>query len=118
MDKRRANDPNGAAGADDTGRKQRGAPFQPGQSGNPSGRPKGARSRLSEAFLAEFHTDWEEHGKAVIAAVREQRPHEYLRVAASLIPKQIGIEPDSRPYRELSDEELTAIILKGQEPQA
>jgi hypothetical protein len=30
-----------------------GRPFRPGQSGNPRGRPKGSRHKLSEQFLAE-----------------------------------------------------------------
>lgn len=40
--------------ADNTAGKQRGRPFEPGQSGNPAGKPKGARhatTRLVEALL-------------------------------------------------------------------
>jgi len=40
--------------AENTAKKQRGRPFEPGQSGNPSGRPKGARNKttlLVEALL-------------------------------------------------------------------
>ena len=39
---------------DNTAQKQRGRPFEPGQSGNPNGRPKGARNHatvLAEALL-------------------------------------------------------------------
>lgn len=39
---------------ENTAEKQRGRPFQPGQSGNPNGRPKGARNHatvLAEALL-------------------------------------------------------------------
>ncbi|WP_458193262.1 DUF5681 domain-containing protein [Bradyrhizobium sp. UFLA05-153] len=30
-------------------------PWPPGQSGNPAGRPRGSRSKLSESFLSDFH---------------------------------------------------------------
>jgi hypothetical protein len=38
--------------ADNTAEKQRGRPFEPGQSGNPNGRPKGARNRVSQEVEA------------------------------------------------------------------
>jgi hypothetical protein len=38
--------------ADKTAEKQRGRPFEPGQSGNPNGRPKGARNRVSQEVEA------------------------------------------------------------------
>lgn len=45
---------NEADGAENTAGKQRGRPFEPGQSGNPAGKPKGARhatTRLVESLL-------------------------------------------------------------------
>lgn len=38
------------AGADDTAGKQRGRPFEKGQSGNPAGRPKGSRNATTVAL--------------------------------------------------------------------
>lgn len=93
--------------SDHTGEKQRPAHlFKPGQSGNPAGRPKGARSRFSEAFLDDFCADWEEHGKLAIQTMRSERPHEYVKVAASLLPKELKIETTS----DLTDEQLDARI--------
>jgi hypothetical protein len=40
------------APADNTAEKQRGRPFEPGQSGNPLGRPKGARNKTTLAIEA------------------------------------------------------------------
>jgi hypothetical protein len=66
--------------------------FKPGQSGNPKGRPKGARAKLSEKLLDIFGKDFAKHGRAVIEQVRTERPGDYLKVAASLIPKQVEAE--------------------------
>jgi hypothetical protein len=66
---------------------------------------KGARDRLSAAFLTDFAEDYETHGKAVIQTVREQDPATYLRLAASLLPKLLEIE-ERTPESELTDEQL------------
>ena len=86
----------------------------PGQSGNPLGRPKGSRNKLSEDFLNAFAQDFEQHGAAVIEKVRGERPQDYLRVAASLLPKHMEIETNRhRSVGELSDEELTDLVTNG-----
>ena len=95
---------------DNTGQKQD-TRFQPGQSGNLAGRPKGARNKLSENFINAFALDFEQHGAAVIEKVRKERPQDYLKVAASLLPKQMEIEAGrTRPLSELSDGELIELL--------
>lgn len=76
--------------------------FKPGQSGNPAGRPKGARAKLGEAFLQEMQADFAEHGKKVIALVREEKPGQYLKVVASILPKEFSAdEPTMNALAEL-----------------
>lgn len=79
---------------DNTGQKQ--PHWRPGESGNPAGRPKGSRNKLGEDFLSAFSKDFALHGAGVIERVRSDRPHDYLRVVVSILPKIIKTE-DDRP---------------------
>lgn len=83
-------------------------PFKPGQSGNPAGRPKGARNKLGEAFVQALHDSFQLHGPETIETVRTERPHEYLKVVASLLPKQIEVKEAA--FDGVSDEELAALV--------
>jgi hypothetical protein len=61
--------------AEHTAQKQRGRPFQPGQSGNPNGRPKGARNRVTRAIEALIDGQAEALGaKAVEKALQGDSP--------------------------------------------
>ena len=83
---------------------------------NPAGRPKGTRNKLSENFLHAFARDFEQHGAAVIEKVRNERPQDYLKIAASLLPKEMAIEPSrTRSLSELSDAELLHLVADGTE---
>ncbi|MDW9802795.1 hypothetical protein GOA91_07665 [Sinorhizobium meliloti] len=74
--------------------------FKPG---NP-GRPKGARNKLGEAFLEAMHADFEEHGASVIETVRKEKPDQYLKVVASILPKDLNVNINSMD--DLTDEQL------------
>jgi hypothetical protein len=63
------------------------------------------RNRLTEVALQMLGDDFSEHGAAVIEEVRKTKPHVYLQVVASLLPRQVQMEKLS-PLGELSDEEL------------
>lgn len=69
---------------------------------NGGGRPKGSRNKLGEAFVAALHDDFEKHGVETIAKVRDTDPVAYVKVVASLLPKEIKIEA----VNDLSDEQL------------
>jgi hypothetical protein len=73
---------------ENTGQKQVDSRFKPGQSGNPAGRPKGSRNKLSEAFISDFCALWAELGADALRRVATDDPASFVRVAASLLPKQ------------------------------
>lgn len=75
--------------ADDTAPKQRGIPFKPGQSGNPNGRPKGARSRLGEAFLSDLADAWAANGVAAIERVAKSDPGTFCKIVSNVLPKEV-----------------------------
>jgi hypothetical protein len=74
---------------------------------NPGGKPVGARNRLQGKFLNALADDFEEHGVAAIARMREEDPSAYVRAVASLMPKELEIK---RPLEELSDDDLATAI--------
>ncbi len=81
-------------------------PWKPGQSGNPLGRPKGSRNKLAEDFIKDLHEAWQTQGKETIERVISERPHEFLKVVAGLLPKEIKIKDE---LSEFSDEQLAAL---------
>ena len=70
-------------------------PFKPGQSGNPKGRPKGARNRLGTQFLEALEADFNQFGPQAIALVREKKPEVYIKVVADLLPKEANINVEA-----------------------
>jgi Family of unknown function (DUF5681) len=99
-------------------------PWQPGQSGNPKGRPKGARNRLGTQFLEALEADFNQFGPQAIALVRETRPDAYIRVVAGLLPKEANINIEANEafvelWRRISDglgDELADSLDAEQEP--
>lgn len=84
------------------------APWEPGKSGNPLGRPKGARNKLTEAFWSDLYGAWLDHGASAIRAMIEDKPGDFVKVVASQMPKEFLVNTGA--LNEISDEDLAEFI--------
>jgi hypothetical protein len=66
--------------------------WAPGQSGNPAGRPKGARSRLAEDFLRDLTKSWETEGPAALLTCAREHPEKYVKIVADLMPREAVLD--------------------------
>lgn len=81
--------------------------WKPGQSPNPGGKPAGARNRLQGDFLNALAEDFSNNGRVAIERTREETPAQYVKIIASLMPKELEIK---RPLEELTDDDLIAAV--------
>ena len=80
------------------------AQFKKGQ----GGRVKGARNRLSMAFVEALAKEFSEFGPEAIRICRIERPTEFIKIVASVLPKEFELT-DSR-LTEITDEELDRLL--------
>jgi hypothetical protein len=81
---------NDEAASDNTEEKQSGLiPFKPGQSGNPSGRPKGSRSRISEKFLTKLEDIFDRRGDDALEKAVTANPMKFIQLVAGLLPARL-----------------------------
>src|SRR5262249_20085535 len=55
---------------------------------NPAGRPKGSKHKLQTSFWNDLHRTWKERGANALSWVAENDPSTFVRVCASLMPKE------------------------------
>lgn len=84
------------------------APWKPGQSGNPNGRPKGLRDKLHADFIRAIADDFAKHGVATVEKVRVTLPGLYIKVVADLLPQQVEVKDTT--FDGLTDANLQLLI--------
>src|SRR5262249_33936913 len=63
--------------------------------GNPAGRKPGDRNKFGTHFISDFYADWVQHGAAAIEKLRLESPKDYVKVAASLLPRELHVKAAS-----------------------
>lgn len=71
-------------------------------------RPKRPRKTLVDDFAAALRADFHAHGAGVIAAVRAEKPEQYLKVVLTMLPKDFSRDLDAsqNSLDQQSDEEI------------
>jgi len=84
--------------------------FQKGQP-KTGGRRKGSRDRIATALLEVIAEDFEKFGAEAVIIARKERPVEYLRVVASLLPKELEVTHHNS-LKDLSDDEIDIFVAQ------
>ena len=83
--------------------------YKPGQSGNPNGRPVGARSKITERFLLELQNYFEKEGPGLLERAGQESPAALVAVYAKLLPKESYIEISAGTALTLTADQRTRI---------
>jgi len=85
--------------------------WKPGQSGNPKGRPEGARNKLATEYFVDLYESWQKHGKAALDTTAMLYPNEYVKIVAGHMPREMNaVVTNIHHLERVSDQRLLEII--------
>jgi len=72
------------------------AKFVKGQSGNPAGKPLGARNKLIESFVSDLQEKWRTDGPGILDRLAISEPAKLVEAISRLAPKDIAVSLEQR----------------------
>jgi|SRR5450755_2390428 hypothetical protein len=84
--------------------------FKPGHQPEGRGSRKGIKDRINKKFLQDFAEEWEMHGAAAIARVREEDPLSFVKIALTLTLAFAKEVPVERSLESISDDDLELLL--------
>jgi hypothetical protein len=79
--------------------------WQPGQSGDPNGRPVGSRTAFSASFLKDLAEVWRDHGRETMIKTATDQPSIFFATCARLIGPEVKLTIEQTLPGNLSMEE-------------
>src|SRR6516164_1550972 len=79
--------------------------WQPGQSGNPNGRPVGSRTAFSAAFCKDLAEVWSKEGREAMVKTAKTNPTVFFATCARLIPQDVKLTVEQQLPGNLSMED-------------
>jgi hypothetical protein len=90
-----------------------------GISGNPNGRPVGARTAFSNAFMRDLAEVWATEGKRCVEHTAKASPETFFAVCSKLLPKDVAVTVEATMPRGLEPEDLAILqAIKAALPNA
>jgi hypothetical protein len=100
---------------DTTSSKANGSSWVAGQSGNPAGRPLGARQKIATQLLEDLQEVWQEKGKTILYRMAIEEPSRLAQIAYGILPKEAfvkvenAIDPRLKALQNMDAEALAAL---------
>jgi hypothetical protein len=69
------------------------------------GRKLGSRNKLATEFIDALYADFQKNGIRAISKVAKEQPHQYLKIIAAILPKEleIAVHLNSNLFQEAQD---------------